>query len=222
MHDVEAWNQWATDRPGRAKTNAAGETTWFNWTIYPDHGPGVEALGDIGPGKHVLELGCGPGGNLAHVATLGADASGIDLSPLQVQSAEDRYPNLAVHVSDALSFLAASPVPYDLIYSVYGASWFTDPDALLPLVLEALAPGGRYAFSQNPPALPGCVGPQATQMKPPVPGEPLYVKRWDYEPDEWEARLKEAGFVNVRAQIIAPPPGRRTGTLLVAGDKPRP
>ncbi|MFJ9430251.1 class I SAM-dependent methyltransferase [Streptomyces sp. NPDC101490] len=219
QHDVEAWDQWATDRPGRRGTNAAGETTWFNWTIYPDHGPGAEVLGDIGPGARALELGCGSGGNLAHVATLGADAAGIDLSPVQVQAAVDRYPHLAVQVADVLGFLAAAPATYQAVYSVYGASWFTDPDDLLPLVLATLAPGGRYAFSQNPPALPGCVGPQATQMKPPAPGDPLYVKRWDYEPEEWEARLKEAGFVDVRARIIAPPADRRTGTLLVTGDR---
>ncbi|WP_317452241.1 class I SAM-dependent methyltransferase [Streptomyces sp. CBMA370] len=176
----------------------------------------------MGPGTHVLELGCGSGGNLAHVAMLGAHASGIDLSRLQVQAAQDRYPRLTVHMADALGFLAAPPAPYHVLYSVYGASWFTDPDDLLPLVLASLVPGGRYAFSQNPPALPGCVGPQATQMKPPTPGEPLYVKRWDYEPDEWESRLKGAGFVDVRARIIDPPPGRRTGTLLVTADKPQP
>ncbi|WP_282696229.1 class I SAM-dependent methyltransferase [Streptomyces sp. CC208A] len=219
MYDVEAWDQWAKDRPGRQGTNAAGETTWFNWTIHPDHGPGVEVLGDIGPGTHVLELGCGSGGNLAHVATLGADAAGIDLSPVQARAAGGRYPHLTVHVADARRFLAASPALYHVVYSVYGASWFTDPDELLPLVLSTLAPGGRYAFSQNPPALPGCVGPQATQMKSPTPGEPLYVKRWDYEPDDWEKRMKEAGFVDVQARIIAPPPGRRAGTLLVTGDK---
>ncbi|GAA3056371.1 hypothetical protein GCM10017562_21410 [Streptomyces roseofulvus] len=220
MQDTQAWDQWATDRPGRRDTNAAGETTWFNWTIHPDHGPGAEVLGDIGPGTRVLELGCGSGGNLAHVAALGADATGIDLSPVQVQAAKDRYPHLTVQTGTASRFLATAPDRYHAVYSVYGASWFTDPDDLLPLVLAALAPDGRYAFSQNPPALPGCVGPQATQMKPPTPGEPLYVKRWDYEPDEWESRLKEAGFVNVKAQVITPPPGRRTGTLLVTGDKP--
>lgn len=57
--------------------NARGETTWFNWTQYPDHGPGAELL-EVPAGGRVLDLGCGKGGNAAHLASLGMRAVGAD------------------------------------------------------------------------------------------------------------------------------------------------
>ncbi|MFE6532604.1 hypothetical protein ACFVMA_27055 [Streptomyces rochei] len=42
------------------------------------------------------------------------------------------------------------------------------------------------------------------------------MKRWDYEPDAWERLLKEHGFTDVSADVLAAPPGnRKTGTLIV-------
>ncbi|MFF3673549.1 class I SAM-dependent methyltransferase [Streptomyces sp. NPDC002120] len=221
MEDVLAWDVWGRDRPGRREVNAAGESTWFNWTMSPDWGPGVEVLGEVGPGTRILELGCGGGGNLAHVATFGAEAVGVDMSTVQLKQAQERWPGLEVWHERAERFLSAVPAPYDVIYSVYGAAWFTEPDVLLPLVLEKLTPGGLYAFSHNPPALTGCYGPQVTQMKPERPGDdPLFVKRFDYEPEYWELLLKSAGFVDIEAAVIAPPDGKRLGTLLVTAHAP--
>ncbi|MFF3991717.1 hypothetical protein ACFYX8_00195 [Streptomyces cyaneofuscatus] len=46
--------------------------------------------------------------------------------------------------------------------------------------------------------------------------DPTVVKRWDYEPDAWKLILKEHGYVDMSASVIAPPSGSRlTGTLLV-------
>lgn len=201
--------------------NGAGESTWFNWTMYPDWGPGEEVLGDVGSGRRVLELGCGSAGNLAHVATLGAETVGVDMSAVQVAQAQQRWPGLEIRHERAERFLSAVDAPYDVIYSVYGASWFTDPDALLPLVRDALTPGGVYAFSHNPPALAGCYGAQVSQMKPERAGdEPLFVKRFDHEPEQWELLLKGAGFEDISAGVIPPPEGKRLGTLLVTAHAP--
>lgn len=40
-----AWDIYARQRPERRPVNSRGETTWFNWTQYEDHGPGAELLG---------------------------------------------------------------------------------------------------------------------------------------------------------------------------------
>ncbi|MBT2396070.1 bifunctional 2-polyprenyl-6-hydroxyphenol methylase/3-demethylubiquinol 3-O-methyltransferase UbiG [Streptomyces sp. ISL-100] len=217
--DAGAWDVWGASKAGRNERNAAGASTWFNWTQWPDHGPDEKILGNI-VGSPVLDLGCGSGGNLAHLVALGADAVGVDISPVQIARTRERWPHLDVRQETAEEFLAADDYQYTAVCSVFGAAWFTDPADLLPLVHERLTPGGVYAFSHNPPALVGCYGPQASQMQPPEKGaEPLYVKRWDYEPARWAEMLKQAGFTDVTAEVIEPPAGKRTGTLLVRGVK---
>jgi SAM-dependent methyltransferase len=211
-----AWDTYSKQKPERRPTNAAGDTTWFNWTQYPDHGPGAELLG-IAPGAAVLDLGCGKGGNLAHAATLGARAVGVDVSLAQLKAAEARWADsgLVLHRTDAIRFLEETGEHFDAIYSVFGAAWFTNPEHLLPVIRERLKPGGVFAFSQRP-AIEGCYGCQASYITRTEDEDPLVVKRWDYEPDRWTAILREHGFTVAVARVLPAPPGqRRVGTLLV-------
>ncbi|MFI5800229.1 class I SAM-dependent methyltransferase [Streptomyces sp. NPDC051677] len=212
-----AWDTYSRQRPERRPTNARGETTWFNWTQYADHGPGAELLGLPGGGR-VLDLGCGKGGNAAHLAALGMDAVGVDVSPVQLSAAEERWgdtPGLELRHVDALAYLREGGAYFDAVYSVYGVVWFTDPAAVLPLVRARLRPGGTLTFSQRPP-VEGCYGCQASYIPRGEDADPLVVKRWDYEPDVWDRLLRGHGFVNVRARVLAAPPGPRTvGTLIV-------
>jgi len=211
-----AWDAYARQRPDRRPTNARGETTWFNWTQYPDHGPGAELLG-LPPGGRVLDLGCGKGGNAAHLARFGMDVIGADVSVAQLRAAQERWgsrPGLSLVQADAASYLR-SVDPFDAVYSVYGAVWFTDPAVLLPTVRERLKPGGTLVFSQRPP-VEGCYGCQASYIPRGSDEDPLVVKRWDYEPGVWEELLGRYGYGNVRTQVLSAPPGPRTvGTLIV-------
>ncbi|MFF7161707.1 class I SAM-dependent methyltransferase [Streptomyces sp. NPDC008086] len=212
-----AWDTYSQQRPERRPVNGRGETTWFNWTQYPDHGPGADMLG-VRVGARVLDLGCGKGGNAAHLAATGMEAVGIDISPKQLHSARERWahtPGLELHQADAVSFLQNDPGAFDAVYSVYGALWFTDPARLLPVVRERLRPGGRLVFSQRP-AVEGCYGCQASYIPRGDDEDPLVVKRWDYEPEAWEHLLAEHGYMDVHASVLAAPPGkRRVGTLIV-------
>ncbi|MGW7290609.1 SAM-dependent methyltransferase, partial [Streptomyces sp. NPDC054847] len=211
-----AWDMYSKQKPDRRPTNAAGETTWFNWTQYPDHGPGAELLG-IGPGASVLDLGCGKGGNLAHVAALGARAVGVDVSRAQLKAAEARWADagLVLHRTDAVRFLEEIGEHFDAVYSVYGAVWFTNPEDLLPVIRKRLKPGGVFAFSQRP-AVEGCYGCQASYINRSEDEDPLVVKRWDYEPERWAEVLREHGFQSPVASVLPAPPGpRKVGTLIV-------
>ncbi|KUN81112.1 methyltransferase type 11 [Streptomyces bungoensis] len=213
-----AWDTYARQRPERRQTNAHGETTWFNWTQYPDHGPGAELL-DATAGGRVLDLGCGKGGNAAHLAAIGMRALGIDLSHAQLLAARNRWGLLAgleLRQAEARAFLQSTDETFDAVYSVYGALWFTDPDLLLPAIRERLRPGGRLVFSQRPPVA-GCYGCQASYIPRGPDEDPLVVKRWDYELRMWEQLLAEQGFVDTRAALLPAPPGpRRVGTLIVS------
>ncbi|MET9480508.1 class I SAM-dependent methyltransferase [Streptomyces sp. NPDC006638] len=217
MTNTRAWDAYSAQKAERRPTNARGETTWFNWTQYPDHGPGAELLG-IDPGGNALDLGCGKGGNLAHVAALGARAVGVDVSLAQLKAAEARWGDtggLALHRGDAARFLDGTDEDFDAVFSVFGAVWFTDPAVLLPAVRRRLRPGGVFAFSHRPP-VEGCYGCQASYINRSEDEDPLIVKRWDYEPDRWLEILHEYGFTRATAQVLPAPPGpRKVGTLLV-------
>ncbi|WP_367125660.1 class I SAM-dependent methyltransferase [Streptomyces phytohabitans] len=212
-----AWDIYSQSKPLRRRTNARGEVTWFNWSQYPDHGPGADVL-KLKPGDRALDLGCGSGGNAAHLAALGMKSVGIDLSARQLDKARERWPDvdgMDLHQADALTYLGDTCPTFDAVYSVFGAAWFTDPVVLLPLVHARLKTGGVFAFSQRPP-VEGCYGCQASYIPRGPDEDPAVVRRWDHEPDAWVLILHEHGFVDVSASVLAPPPGkRRTGTLLV-------
>lgn len=216
-----AWDTYAQQKPPRRQVNAAGESTWFNWTQYPDHGPGVDVLGELGPGSRVADLGCGKGGNIAHVATLGvAEAVGVDVSPPQVKAAEARWHDSGARVqrADAVDFLTSAAAGFDAVFSVFGAVWFTDPARMLPAAHRALRPGGVLAFSQRPP-VEGCYGCQASYIQRAGGAEPLVVRRWDYEPEQWHGILERHGFRAVTVEVIPAPEEDRTGTLLVRAER---
>ncbi|WP_089102073.1 class I SAM-dependent methyltransferase [Streptomyces hyaluromycini] len=212
-----AWDTYSRQRPERRPVNGRGETTWFNWTQYQDHGPGAELL-ELPAGGRVLDLGCGKGGNAAHLAGLGMTAVGVDVSPRQLAAARERWgatPGLELHQAEAVGFLALGQEGFDAVYSVYGALWFTDPARLLPAIRERLRPGGRLVFSQRPP-VDGCYGCQASYIPRGDDEDPLVVKRWDFEPEAWTRLLHEHGYADVDARVLAAPPGNRTiGTLIV-------
>lgn len=101
----------------------------------------------------MLELGSGTGSNLAHLATLGARCVGVDLSPSRTAEATHTWgskPGLEFVTADAVDYLTTAATQFDVIYSIFGAVWFTDSDTLLPLVRNCMDPDGVFTFSQVP------------------------------------------------------------------------
>ncbi|TDV56435.1 class I SAM-dependent methyltransferase [Actinophytocola oryzae] len=201
---VRAWNGFAQKAEPRRSVNAAGAITWLNWTQYPDHGPDETVLGPV-EGKRVVELGSGAGANLAHLATLGARCVGVDLAPVRTVNATAAWghlPNLEFVTVDAVDHLAANPGRYDIAYSIFGAVWFTEPEVLLPLVRQALTPGGILAFSQLP-----------ADDTPPPPHQ--QITRQHLPVSRWRAVLTAAGFGRIDCELIPPPAENETGTVLI-------
>lgn len=205
-HERDLWDTYA------ASAFTPDMEPVFCWTQYAGHGPGPELLGTP---ESMLELGCGTGRALAHLAQQGVKATGVDLSPVMVAKVSDRWGPLGVqvHCADVLTYLRETEGTFDAIYSIFGAVWFTDPADLLPLIAERLNPGGVLVFS-HPPAIPGTYGPQG-MYKGGFAGPAMYTYRYSYTPGQWSDMLAASGFSGITADVLDAPTEGHIGTLLV-------
>ncbi|MGY1616324.1 class I SAM-dependent methyltransferase [Geodermatophilus sp. SYSU D00691] len=91
----------------------------------------------------VLDVGCGPGYVTAHLAGLGVDARGVDLSPRMVAQARRLHPHLRFDVASATD-LAVDDASLGGVLGWW--SLFNLPRSVLPDVLasfaDAVVPGG--------------------------------------------------------------------------------
>ncbi|MFY4719486.1 class I SAM-dependent methyltransferase [Streptomyces sp. LaBMicrA B280] len=102
----------------------------------------------VGPGAAVADLGCGPGAVTGHLAALGVDAFGLDLSAAMLAVARREHPGLRFEQGSMLDL----PLPDG---GLAGAvSWYSSihtPDERLPELFaelyRVLAPGGRLLLA---------------------------------------------------------------------------
>ncbi|HJE59723.1 MAG TPA: class I SAM-dependent methyltransferase [Nocardiopsis listeri] len=203
---LEYWDRYAKGVTAEADPNTA-----FGWTQWEGHGPGKELLGDP---FSALELGCGRGIEVAALARDGVKAEGVDISPAQIAQACERWEVFGArfHQSNVLEFLQSSERSWDTIYSVWGAVWFTDPNALLPLVRDRLEPGGRLVFSHAEP-VPGSSGPQGMYGGG-FRGRRVWLHQWSATPEEWSRLLEAAGFERAQVWVEPAPESDHVGTLI--------
>lgn len=109
--------------------------------------------GLITPGR-ALDVGCGPGRNSLHLASLGFEVDAVDLSPTAIAWAEDRAgeagADIRFHCGNAFALTATElGGPYDLIYDS-GCFHHLPPHrriSYLALLDRVLAPGGHLALT---------------------------------------------------------------------------
>ncbi|MET9544620.1 class I SAM-dependent methyltransferase [Streptomyces sp. NPDC006627] len=109
--------------------------------------------GLLTPGR-ALDLGCGPGRNALHLASLGFEVDAVDLSPAAIAWAGERAREAGVdvrfHQGDAFALTRAeSAGPYDLVYDS-GCFHHLPPHrrvSYLALLDRVLAPGGHFALT---------------------------------------------------------------------------
>ncbi len=96
----------------------------------------------------ILDVGCGIGGSSLYLAEkLGAEATGITLSPVQAQRAQARATELGIRaaqflVADALNMPFADNT-FDLVWSLESGEHMPDKTKFLQECARVLKPGGK-------------------------------------------------------------------------------
>jgi ubiquinone/menaquinone biosynthesis C-methylase UbiE len=132
--------------------------SWGAWFV-SDNAIGVFAEVD---GKEILELGCGDAHNSIALAKCGAKVTGLDLSSGQLARAEELARNSNVRLTFVHANAVALPFAtrsFDIVFSDYGATDFTDPQVFFPEVARVLRKGGIFAICTFTPWLWACVDP---------------------------------------------------------------
>jgi SAM-dependent methyltransferase len=105
----------------------------------------AEAVG-IGPGRRVLDVGCGAGEFLDFAAGRGAEVSGVDPAPGMVALARARVPGASVHVA-GFEDLPDPRRRFDVVTAFNALQFAEDPHDALQRVQRVVEPGGRIAIA---------------------------------------------------------------------------
>ncbi len=102
-------------------------------------------------GARVADVGCGGGLLCEALAQLGADVTGVDLSPAMIQVAQLHAAGLArapeYRVQSAAALAATAPGSFDVVCCMELAEHVPDPAALVAELARLLRPGGALFIS---------------------------------------------------------------------------
>lgn len=162
----------------------------------------LASFAELVRGRPVADIGCGTGRVTAYLSGLGADVSGIDLSPGMIAVAREQYPGLRFEVGSMLNL--------DLPDGTLGGvlAWYSTvhvPDDQLPLAFaefrRILAPGGYLLLAFQIGADPAKGVPEhLTESL----GRAVSLSWYLRQPDQVAALLGEAGL-QVRARLWREP-----------------
>nr|WP_285562222.1 class I SAM-dependent methyltransferase [Streptomyces hygroscopicus] len=162
----------------------------------------------VGPGGTVADLGCGTGAVTGHLAALGLDAFGLDLSAAMLDVARREHPGLCFGQGSMLDL----PLPDG---GLAGAvSWYSSihtPDERLPDLFaelyRVLAPGGQLLLAFQ-------VGEEPLRLADPW-GHPVTLDFRRRRPEDMVRLLTRAGFTPVFRTVREPDETLGTGVARV-------
>lgn len=184
-----AFDAWLIDRVARRPTGSRARQVYGAEDIHDFARRAILGALPLGPGDHLLDIGCGGGLLLRDVLATGARATGIDHSPDMAELAQERAPGAAVGLGTAERL----PFP-DNTFSAVAMSivllFLDDPVVVFREVGRVLQPGGRLAVYTSGPELRGT----------PAAPEPLASRGHFYTDAELVKLALRAGLRNVTVQ----------------------
>jgi SAM-dependent methyltransferase len=188
--------------------NAAGYAA--NAHFVPALGQPVLDLLQPQPGERILDLGCGDGVLTEKLVALGAQVVGVDSSEEMIAAARKR--GLDARVADAKTL--AFENEFDAVFSNAVLHWVKDdPDAPVAGAFRALRAGGRFVGELGGHACVGAitVALVATLERRGVREAGSWIPWYFPTVDDYEVRLRRAGFVPRSIQLIPRPTPLPTG-----------
>jgi len=188
--------------------NAAGYAA--NAHFVPALGQPVLDLLQPKAGERILDLGCGDGILTEKLVALGARVVGIDSAPDMIDAARRR--GIDARIMDAMSMTFENE--FDAVFSNAALHWIKDdPDAPIAGAFRALVPGGRFVGELGGH---GCVSAitvalMATLERRGVSHAASLIPWYFPTVDEYEVRLRRAGFKPQSVQLIPRPTPLPTG-----------
>lgn len=127
-----------------------GQTSWHTAAEQAE----VAALLELGPGMHLLDVGCGSGGPaLALAQRTGCSVTGLDVEPAGIAQAETQAKahglgdRAAFRVADCTARLPLEDGAVDAVLCIDAINHLPDRSATLREWARVLRPGGRLLFT---------------------------------------------------------------------------
>jgi SAM-dependent methyltransferase len=197
-----------TPSPARQNWNAADYAA--NAHFVPALGQPVLELLQPQAGERILDLGCGDGVLTEKLVALGGEVVGVDNSPDMIAAA--RLRGIDARIMDARSLTFENE--FDAVFSNAALHWVKDdPDAPIAGAFRALVAGGRFVGELGGH---GCVGAITVALIASLERRGIRdaasLIPWYFPTvDEYETRLRRAGFVPQSVQLIPRPTPLPTG-----------
>jgi trans-aconitate methyltransferase len=181
-----------------------------NAHFVPALGQAVLDLLQPQPGERILDLGCGDGALTEKLVATGAVVTGIDSAPDMIAAAKRR--GLDARIMDVRAITFANE--FDAVFSNAALHWIKDdPNAPLAGVFRALKPGGRFVGEMggyaNVAAI--TVALLASLERRGIANATSFIPWYFPTPQEYSARLRQAGFAVHTSELIPRPTPLPTG-----------
>jgi len=103
--------------------------------------------GGVSEGKHILDVASGTGVLFPYYNSLGADFTGIDISPEMVKIAREKFPENEIICGDAESYAFEKQFDAVMIHNAF--PHFPDGDKLISNLTSALKNEGRISVAHS-------------------------------------------------------------------------